>query len=308
MKRFFASLVLCASSAMSLAQAPVPVAKPQRPIPEVEHVVIISVDGLRPDRMLLANTPVMHAMVEQGSYSFWAKTIVMAITLPAHVSMLTGVNPRKHKIEWNDEIPLKEPVYPKQPTLFEMAKKVGYTTALVTGKAKFDPLTKPGTLDYQFVPEKDLETDEPVCAKAVEVIGRLKPNVLFVHFPANDKAGHKHGWGSPEQMAVIEKADACIGRVRAALDEAGIGASTFMVVTADHGGAGLSHGPEDPRSRTIPWIATGPRLRKKFDLTQIAALDVRTEDTCATACWLLGLALPAYLDGAPVRQAFVSGQ
>ncbi len=109
-------------------------------------------------------------------------------------------------------------------------------------------------------------------------------------------------------MAVIEKVDACIGRIIAALETAGIKSSTFMVVTADHGGAGLSHGPEDPRSRTIPWIAMGPHVRKKFDLTQIGSLDVRTEDTCVTACWLLGLALPAYFDGSPVRQAFVEGK
>jgi predicted AlkP superfamily pyrophosphatase or phosphodiesterase len=308
MKRFSALALLSWLPSLALAQAPVPVAKPQRPISEVEHVVIISVDGLRPDRLLLADTPVLHGMVAQGSYSFWAKTTVVSITLPSHVSMLTGVNPRKHKIEWNDDLPLKEPVYPARPTLFEMARQVGYRTALVSGKAKFEALTKPGTLDYQFVPEKDLETDEPVCDKAVEVIAGLKPNVLFVHFPADDKAGHKYGWGSPEQLAVIAKVDTCIGRIRDALAKAGLAEKTFMVVTSDHGGAGLSHGPEDPRSRTIPWIATGPRVRKKFDLTQIADLDIRTEDTCATACWLLGLPQPVYFDGKPVRQAFSEGK
>ncbi|MSU23459.1 MAG: alkaline phosphatase family protein [Opitutus sp.] len=297
-----------AAVTVALAQSPAPVAQPQRPIPEIEHIVIISVDGLRPDRLLLANSPVMHAMVQEGAYTFWAKTTAVSITLPSHVSMLTGVNPRKHKIEWNDDLPLKEPVYPKQPTIFEMAKKIGYTTALVSGKAKFGPLTKPGTLDYVFMPEKDLEVDEPVCVQAVDVITRLKPNVLFVHFPANDKAGHKYGWGSAEQMVAIEKADACIGRIVAALEQAGIKGSTFMIVTADHGGAGLTHGPDDPRSRTIPWIATGPRVRKKFDLTQIDLLEVRTEDTGATACWLLGLALPVYFDGKPVRQAFLEGK
>ena len=308
MKQLISIAVAVLAAGAALAQSPVPVAKPQRPMPEVEHIVIISIDGLRPDRLLLAKTPVMHAMIEQGTFSLWAKTTATSITLPSHVSMLTGVNPRKHKIEWNEDLPLKEPVYPKQPTLFEMARMVGYTTALVTGKAKFEPLTKPGTLDYEFVPEKDLEIDEPVCDKAVEIIGRLKPNVLFVHFPADDKVGHKYGWGSPEQLAAIEKADACIGRIVAALESAGIKGSTFMVVTSDHGGAGLTHGPDDPRSRTIPWIVTGPRVRKKFDLTQIGDLDVRTEDTCVTACWLLGLALPVYFDGRPIQQAFAEGK
>jgi predicted AlkP superfamily pyrophosphatase or phosphodiesterase len=293
-------------SGAAQAQSPAPVTRPQRPIPAVEHVVIISIDGLRPDRLLLANTPVLHGMVQTGTYSFWAKTTAVSITLPSHVSMLTGVNPRKHGIEWNEDLPLTTPIYPKRPTIFEMAKQAGYATAIATGKAKFEPLTKPGTLDYQFVPEKsDLETDEPVADRAIGVIARLKPNVLFVHFPADDKAGHKYGWGSPEQLAAIERADACVGRILAAIEQAGLRDSTCLIVTADHGGAGLTHGPDDPRSRTIPWIITGPAVRKKFDLTQIADLEVRTEDTCATACWLLGLPQPAYFDGHPVLQAFV---
>jgi arylsulfatase A-like enzyme len=189
-----------------------------------------------------------------------------------------------------------------------MVHQAGYSTAMVTGKSKFEPLTKPGTLDVQFVPEKDLEVDEPVAEKAIEVISERKPHVLFVHFPADDKMGHKYGWGSPEQMAAIERADACIGRIVEALAKAGLKDSTCVIVTSDHGGAGLTHGPDDPRSRTIPWIITGPTVRKKFDLTQIGELDVRTEDTCATACWLLGLPQPVYFDGHPVMQAFTAGQ
>ena len=52
----------------------------------------------------------------------------------------------------------------------------------------------------------------------------------------------------------------------------------------------------------------GPGVRAGIDLTQSAALELRTEDTCATACWLLGLALPVNFDGTPVRAAFTAGQ
>jgi predicted AlkP superfamily pyrophosphatase or phosphodiesterase len=281
--------------------------KPVRPIPAIERVLIISIDGLRPDRLLLADAPVLHGLIRDGAYTMWAQTTVVSVTLPSHVSMVTGVSPNKHGIVWNSNLPLQTMIYPTYPTLFEMAKRAGYTTAMISGKSKFKPLTKPGTLDHEFLPaDQDYEHDEPVADEAVRTITALEPEVLFVHLPANDKSGHKHGWGSPEQLATIARADVCVGRILAALEQAGLRSSTLVIVSSDHGGAGLTHGPEDPRSRHIPWIAVGPGMKAGFDLTQLAELTVRTEDTCATACWVLGLPLPGYFDGKPVLPAFVN--
>jgi len=94
-----------------------------------------------------------------------------------------------------------------------------------------------------------------------------KPDLLFVHFPDVDGVGHAKGWGSAEQLACIEKTDRQLGELLAALDRAGLRASTFFLVTSDHGGAGLTHGADDARSRHIPWVVVGPGVRKNFDLT-----------------------------------------
>ena len=286
------------------AQTAIPVAKPQRPIPAVEHVLIVSIDGLRPDRALLADMPNLRSLLKQGSYTFWAKTTAVSITLPSHTSMLTGVVPGKHGIEWNRELPFKEPVYPRVPTIFEMATRAGYSSAMVAGKSKFSTLAKPGTVAFVTVPEEGNSNNEEVAACAVKLIETKKPDLLFVHFPDVDATGHKYGWGSYEQFAAIEKTDRQLGQLFAALERAGIRSSTFIILTADHGGAGLTHGADDARSRHIPWIACGPGVRKNFDLTASAALEVRTEDTCATACYLLGLPQAPYFDGHPVMLAF----
>lgn len=298
---------LCLVVALSAAVIGPGAEKPARPIPAIERVLIISIDGLRPDRLLLADTPVMHGLIKQGAYTMWAQTTAVSVTLPSHVSMLTGVAPGKHGIVWNTNLQLQTTIYPNRPTVFEMAKQAGYSTALVSGKAKFRFLAKPGTLDHVFLPkDQDYEADEAVTDEAVRTIATLKPEMLFVHLLANDKSGHKYGWGSPEQLATIARADICVGRILVALEQAGLKASTLVIVTSDHGGAGLTHGPEDPRSRNIPWIVTGPGIKAGFDLTQIADLTVRTEDTCVTACWVLGLPLPEYFDGKPVLPAFVN--
>lgn len=304
MKVAFTLVLAVLTLAIASAQTAIPVAKPQRPLPEVQHVLIISVDGLRPDRALLANMPNLRSLLKNGSYTFWAKTTAVSITLPSHTSMLTGVAPGKHGIEWNRDLPLKEPVYPKVPTIFELATNAGYSAAMVAGKSKFSTLAKPGTVAFVTVPEEGNSNNEIVVAEAMKLIETKKPALLFVHFPDVDATGHKHGWGSAEQFAAIEKTDRQLGELFAALDRAGLRSSTFIILSADHGGAGLTHGADDARSRHIPWIACGPGARKNFDLTQSAALEVRTEDTCATACYLLGLPQAPYFDGHPVMLAF----
>ncbi|MCR6656334.1 MAG: ectonucleotide pyrophosphatase/phosphodiesterase [Opitutus sp.] len=299
---FLASALLAATAT---AQTAVPVAAPQRPIPEVKHVMLVSVDGLRPDRLLLADTPVLRSLIRNGAYTFWARTTAVSITLPSHTSMVTGVKPDKHGIVWNWDLKVAEPIYPRVPTVMEMATKAGYSTAMIAGKSKFSFLNKPGTITYASVPEPGKgDGNEVVVENARRIVLEHKPDFAFVHFPDVDSKGHALGWGRPEQLAKIEETDAQLGRVLAAYDEAGILSSTVVIISADHGGAGLSHGADDPRSRHIPWIISGPGVRRGADLTQQASLEVNTEDSAATICWLLGLRQQPYFDGKPVYAAF----
>ena len=90
--------------------------------------------------------------------------------------------------------------------------------------------------------------------------------------------------------------------VIASLRRAGIWEKTVIIVTSDHGGAGYSHGPDDMRSRNIPWIISGPGIRKGIDLTTKDTLVVNTEDTFATACFLLNIPIDEDCDGKAVLQ------
>jgi len=273
-----------------------------RPVPAISRAMIVSIDGLRPDLLLRADAPTMRGLMKRGAFTMWARTTAVAVTLPSHVSMLTGVPPGKHGIEWNAALPLSRPVYPAWPTLFELARKAGFSTAMAAGKSKFAALAKPGSLTWSFVPTQSVITDDEVTDRATKQIAGTAPQVFFVHLPTVDTAGHADGWGSAPQLAAIAEADHCIGRLLAALAVKGVLDSTVVLISSDHGGAGYSHGADDPRSREIPWIVAGPGLRHDFDLTTIAELDVRTEDTFATICWLLGIPVAKAVDGHAVTQ------
>ena len=272
---------------------------PQRPVAAIRRVVIVSVDGLRPDLLLRAQPPHMRALMETGSYTFWARTVEEGYTVPSHVSMLTGVVPARHGVTWNGHI---EESYPNVPTLFELAKRAGYTTAVVAGKTKLVVLTKPGTLDWSYLADEEREDDSDVARQAVKIIGDHQPNVLFIHLGQLDIVGHAAGWGSAEYMRALKQADDALGRIQQAIKARRLTDSTVMMLTADHGGTGLQHPPEDVRSQFIPWIAAGPSIRHNFDLTDVPGLAVTTMSTFATACALLGIPVEQPLDGEPVLQ------
>jgi len=299
-----------AEESKSKPQRPSPFIRPKaepttRPVEAITHVCVISIDGLRPDLLLLANTPVIHAMMQRGTYSMWARTTPNSITLPSHVSMMTGVSPRRHGIEWNRDFDLPEPIYPAVPTLLEAAKRHGYTTAVIAGKSKFEIFDRPGVLDWKWIPKTVQCETADVVPHAVEIIKEHKPEVMLIHFPSVDNVGHAIGWASPQQMRAIDDADEAVGEVLKAIDDADLTDSTLVIVTADHGGAGRDHGPDDPRSRHIPWVAVGPKVRQHLDLTSYPRLEVTTYDTFATACWVMGIppTVPD-LDGSPVKQIF----
>lgn len=308
MLKFIKPLVLATLMLVPAAQAadhPAPLGlgpTVAKPVPEIQHAIIISCDGLRPDVLLRADTPNLRKMMKAGSFSFWARTVPESITLPSHTSMLTGFNVQRHGVTWNTDLPADKKRYPNVPTIFEIAKHGGLTTAAVTSKSKFDILVKPEWADWAAV---KAESDEAAGDNAVKVLREHKPDVMFLHFSGADSTGHSLGWGSPQQVAAVEKIDVQIGRVLATLEETGLKKSTVVLVSSDHGGAGRTHGRDDPRSRHIPWIIVGPDIRPNYDLTRNPNLIIHTEDTFATISWLMGLPLEPDLDGKPVYDVLV---
>ena len=126
--------------------------------------------------------------------------------------------------------------------------------------------------------------------------------MMLVHLPSVDNRGHQNGWASKQQMKAIADADAAIGQLVQALAGHRAGGRDPADRQLRPRSAGKNHGPDDPRSRHIPWIAVGPGVRHGVDLTTYPKLTVNTEDTFATACWALGIppTVPD-MDGVPVK-------
>jgi arylsulfatase A-like enzyme len=266
---------------------------PEPPAPEA--VLVISVDGLRPDALQLAQTPNLDGLIERGAVSWQAQTILPSATLPGHASQLSGCTPDVHGVTWNDYRP--DLGFIEVPTLFSVAHDAGLTTAMFVGKIKLEHIARPGTVDsFNYITGGDAK----VAGQAVDLLREAPPDVLFVHLPDVDMAGHLHGWLSSPQLDFVTRTDEAVGMLLAGLEETGRLDSTLIIVTADHGGIGTSHGGNDPESMTIPWIVAGPRVRAGYEIVG----EVHVYDTTATAIWALKLPLPEIWSGQPVVEAF----
>jgi hypothetical protein len=285
------------------ATSPPPTVSPAQvapPSPEpaeagVRHVVIISIDGLRPDALALADTPIMDGLMAKGAYFPNAQTVGISETLPSHASMLSGMVPEKHGIVWG--LPYIGWPGMNGPTLFSVAHQAGHSTAMVFGKEKLGHLILPNSVDEHFGADVG---DPEIKQQAVQFIEAGLPTVLFIHFPDTDRVGHAYGWMSANQLQSVAFVDGLIGEIMAAIERGGYLDNTLLIITADHGGHDKVHGDDSPEDRTIPWLAVRPGGPAGITLTR----RINTYDTAATALYALALPIPDRWDGQPVMELF----
>ena len=263
------------------------------PAPHASRVLILSIDGLRPDAISLAPMPNLLSLMQNGAYSLTARTVFPSVTLVSHASMLTGMCPSKHGVDWNDYLPEKG--YARGTDLFDLAHAAGLQTVMYVGKQKLRQITEPSSTDiFVFINDRDLVVTEQLIENFPQDFG-----LLFIHFATTDDMGHEYGWLSPQQLSVVYRADQALGQILAELDARHLRDETLIIVTADHGGHDTTHGTSLPEDMTIPWVASGPGIQPGHLATQI-----HTMDTAATAAFALGLPIPVEWDGMPVLEAF----
>lgn len=256
-------------------------------------VFVIVVDGLRPDALQHAQTPHLDRLWQSGLYSWNAQTVMPSLTLPAIASLVSGVPPERHQIDWNHWAPELGRI--TVPTIFEIAQSEKIPTAAFVSKRKLEHLF---SLETPFFV---LNIDaRHLIEEATKYIAERQPRLVFLHLSDVDDAGHRYGWMTVKQLQAVERVDEAIGLLLQRLEDLKILDSSVIIVTADHGGHGRIHGTDDPRDMTIPWILWTPDIEIGRELTQ----PIYIYDTAATVLAALGLVIPSDWKGVPVLEAF----
>ncbi len=256
-------------------------------------VLLVSMDGMRPDAIDASASNQILKLKEMGVYSDQAQAVMPSVTLINHASMISGVTPDKHQVDWNVYLPEKGTL--AVPTLFDRLKQVGKRTALVAGKEKFKHFNRPHTLDQIRWVEG---SPDQIADQAIETLDQLNPNFLMVHFPHGDSEGHRQGWMSDEQLQAFNDSDRALSKILSHIIAMGIAAQTAVIVTADHGGHEKTHGTSASEDVQIPWIAAGAGVPRTGRIDS----QVMTYDTAATVLHLFSERAPEEWnwDGVPI--------
>ncbi|MGC4085148.1 MAG: ectonucleotide pyrophosphatase/phosphodiesterase [Vicinamibacterales bacterium] len=239
------------------------------------HVVMISIDGLKPTVYTAAapsQVPTLRRLARQGVWAEGVTGSMPTSTYPSHTTIVTGVPPSVHGI-YNNRVLDPEDTSNgawywyardiKVPTLYGAVKAAGLRTAAVSW-----PVTVDADIDY-LMPEFGGGTSHPIWLSLVRALSKPRhlldvyedaghsitwemtdtdrvdiaiwmlrtyhPALLLLHIYETDDVQHAYGPGSPEALTAIEAADANVRKVTDAVAAAGLEGDTDIVVLSDHG-------------------------------------------------------------------------
>ena len=217
-------------------------------------VVLISIDGFRPDYLDRGVTPTLSALAGQGVRAAMRPSFPSK-TFPNHYALVTGLRPDRNGIVdntifdprigpqkftmsdrtvnadarwWNEALPI-----------WVSAERQGVRTATMFWPGSDVTIRGGWPAHWQL-----FDQSKPAEARVDQALAWLdgpvaeRPRLLTVYFDDVDTAGHDHGPDSAEVNAAAAKVDAAIARLEAGLKARGIAAN--IVVVSDHGMAATS--------------------------------------------------------------------
>lgn len=249
------------------------------------RVILILADGMRPDAIETFSPA--RKLAERSTHAFHGQTVFPSITLPCHMSLFHSVDPDRHGTTTNIYAPQVRPI----DGLFDVLHKNGKQCAMFYDWEELRDLARPGALarsylvsQYSYGYEK---TNDMVTDAAIESLQTEQLDFLFVYLSAPDCAGHDHRWMSEEYMQSIHSVWKNIDRLLEVVTEEDV-----VIVTADHGGHGRSHGTLMPEDMEIPFFMTGPGIPPGRELP-----DFNLKDIAPTVCNLFGVQTPKEWQG-----------
>jgi predicted AlkP superfamily pyrophosphatase or phosphodiesterase len=233
-----------------------------------EKVILILVDGMRPDGMMGCGNPFAEKLIKESTYSLNAQTVMPSVTLPCHMSLFHSVDPVRHGILTNTYVPQVRPIEGLFDRLDKYDKKCAffYTWEELRDLSRLDHLHTALCINQHY----QSDTDIKITDAAIKYINEENPDFLFLYLGETDEVGgHDCGWMSEQYMKSVSKALSCTEKLKNSISE-----EYTIILVADHGGHDRSHGDDIPEDMTIPIVFCGNRFPKGKELGAISIKDV----------------------------------
>ena len=257
-----AALALALSAALALAVSAGLAAQP------TPKVLLIGIDGVRPDVLAEVSTPNIDALAATGWYTDQARTTTPSVSGPSWSSMLTGVWPEKHGVTNNSFAGRDYDTWPGFLTRAERERPELSTFAALDWLPLAElpeggPVVSAAIDTRVAVDGYDLgwaEADGEVASQAVLHLGEADPDAMFVYLGNPDETSHRHGSIGVEYRDAIALADRHVGMlIDAVRARPGLAGEDWLVlISTDHGRReDGGHGGDSPEEMTIFILASG---------------------------------------------------
>jgi arylsulfatase A-like enzyme len=267
----------------------------------ITRVILVVLDGLRADATALFALPHLGMLARNGAATFAAHTVQPSITAAAMTSLFTGVSPQVHGIE-SDRfgLPRRADSLVLLPRLLQQHGLPVHVFLHAIPRAYRGVAARVGAYVGATIRCSGNSAAE-ILAQAAPVLDAERHGVQFLHWPDADRAGHAHGWTSPEYAAATRRLDDALGAL-VAMTGVRDDPSTLLIAFADHGGGGVrlrDHDSRHPLDTTIPIVLAGGQVATGELAPLTSLLDIPP-----TVAWALGLPVPAPYSGRALVEAF----
>jgi len=224
------------------------------------HVLMVLLDGWRPDVIAAAHTPTLDMMMQDSAYSMEARVEDTAISGSGHSSFLTGVHRDKHNVHGNS---FGDANYQEYPYWFNLLK---YERPEMHTAAYHNWLPMANTaLDFSVcgycVDMYVTGSDNSIATQLATDLANQQMDAVTIVIDAPDAAGHGYGFhpSIPQYVAAMNQSDAWLGMIMDAIfARTNYAEEDWMVIiSSDHAGSGYGHGYNIPEHRKVPLIIWG---------------------------------------------------
>ena len=212
-------------------------------------VILVSIDGFRPDYLDRGVTPTLNALKADGAFAVMRPSFP-SVTFPNPYTLVTGLHPDRHGIvgntmvdadlgrfslgnaaavtngDWWDE---GEPIW-------VTAERAGLTTGTMFwpgSEAEISGVRPSHWSVFDQSMSGDARVDQVLAW--LDLSGDRRPDFATLYFDIVDTAGHHHGPVAAETTEAIGSVDASMARLIAGLEARGLSDRTTLVVVSDHG-------------------------------------------------------------------------
>jgi len=233
-----------------------------------KKVILISIDGMRPDGLKTCGNPYVSELEKICAYNYNSRSVFPSVTFPCHFSMSHSVTPQRHGILGNTYVPQVRPVK----GLFEKIRENDGVSAMFYGWEPLRDIATPGSLKFAtYINAYTLESsDTALTDEAEKLIKTQKPDFVFLYMVETDeKGGHDNVWMSDEYLRRISIG---IDNVKRMIET--FGDEYSVILMADHGGHDRTHGTEMPEDMTVPLFCYGPDFTPGEITEETSLLDI----------------------------------